>query len=259
MPSEAPVAGISPSARISPRAQIGEGCAIGEFTIVHDNVVLGGGSTVESHCILGHPTPLAEDRPLVIGPGALIRSHSVFYEGSSFGPGLVTGHRVTVREKLAAGVNLQIGTLGDFQGHATIGDYVRTHSSVFIAHHAQIGNFVWIFPHVVLTDDPHPPSEVRRGVVVEDYASIATMSAIMPGIRIGARSLVAAHSLVNKDVAPDTVVGGVPARFLCESSKILHEQTGRPAYPWMRHFRRGYPGEILASWARQFPDEGGRP
>ena len=112
---------------------------------------------------------------------------------------------------------LLIGTLGDFQGHATIGDYVRTHSSVFIAHHARIGNFVWIFPHVVLTDDPHPPSEVRRGVVVEDYASIATMSASA----FGAKNLnpVAVPSASDSSVQSTTestsppvawTIGGVP-------------------------------------------------
>lgn len=236
--------------RVSPRARIGEGCTIGDFTIVHDDVVLGPGSTVGSHCVLGHPSPDPEEGPLVIGAGAHIRSHSVFYRGSTFGDGLVTGHRVTVRERLKAGKGLQIGTLSDFQGHATLGDHVRTHSNVHIGQHSVVGSYVWVFPYVVLTNDPHPPSEVRMGVTVEDYAAIGTMSTIMPGVRVGARSLVAAQSMVNKDVAPDTVVGGVPARFLCPTSAVKHRETGEPAYPWTRHFRRGYPPEAVAAWDR---------
>ena len=55
----------------------------------------------------------------------MIRSHSVFYQGSTFGSRLATGHRVTVREKTQAGENLRLGTLCDLQGTCVIGDYVR--------------------------------------------------------------------------------------------------------------------------------------
>jgi acetyltransferase-like isoleucine patch superfamily enzyme len=245
---------ISPLALISPRAVLGEGVAVGPWTVVHDNVTIQGNVTIESHCVIGYPTPLAEGEPLVIAEGSLIRSHSVFYEGSRFGPGLVTGHHVTVREKFVAGAGLQIGTLCDFQGHATVGDYVRTHSGVQINHGTRIGNFVWLFPHVVLTNDPHPPSDgFLAGVTVEDYAVIAAMACVLPGVRIGTRALVAAHSLVTKDVEPDSVVGGVPAKRLASTSDILlKDGSGRSAYPWMRHFHRGYPADIVRIWTEQF-------
>jgi acetyltransferase-like isoleucine patch superfamily enzyme len=246
--------GVSPMARVSPRARLGSNVTIDDFTIVHDNVVLGENTVIESHCVIGAPSPLAEGRPLVIGNGALIRSHSVFYEGSTFGPDLRTGHRVTVRERIDAGTNLQIGTLCDFQGHTTIGDYVRTHSSVHIGKYTSIGNFVWIFPYTVLTNDPHPPSDgCHVGAVVEDYAVIATMCCLMPGVRIGARSLVGASSLVTRDVEPDAVVGGVPAKRLCSTRDVqLRDGSGKPAYPWMRHFHRGYPDSVVAAWKVEF-------
>jgi acetyltransferase-like isoleucine patch superfamily enzyme len=243
--------GISSLARVSPRARIGTGCTIGDFTIVHDDVVLGDGSTIESHCVIGRPTQLAEGAPLVIGPGALIRSHAVFYQGSTFGPNLVTGHHVAVREKLTAGTNLQVGTFTEFQGQARVGDHVRTQSRVFVGQATTIGDFVWLFPSVVLTNDPHPPSEVRMGVVLEDFASIGAMSTILPGVRVGTRSLVAASSMVNRDVPPDMVVGGVPAKSLGPTSRILHKQDGKPAYPWVRHFHRGYPEAMVQEWQRR--------
>ena len=99
---------IHPSAIISPQAQIGAGVSVGPYSIVHDNVVIGAGTTIGSHCEIGHPSALAEGRPLCIGENSLIRSHSVFYEGSTFGERLITGHRVTVRELTVAGKNLQI-------------------------------------------------------------------------------------------------------------------------------------------------------
>jgi len=240
---------IHPSAIVSPRARLGAGVSIGPFTIVHDNVEIGDHAQIDGFCELGYPTPLAHGMPLVIGAHARIRSHSVFYEGSRFGERLVTGHRVTVREGTQAGVNFQVGTLSDIQGDCTIGDYVRFHSNVHIGKMSRIGSFVWIFPYVVLTNDPHPPSDVLLGCEVDDYAAIATMSVLLPGVKVGEHALVAAHSLVGKEVAPHTVVGGNPARFLCDTIKIrLRDGTERPAYPWTGHFSRGYPAEVTAGW-----------
>jgi carbonic anhydrase/acetyltransferase-like protein (isoleucine patch superfamily) len=88
---------------------------------------------------------------------------------------------------------------------------------------------------------------------VEDFAVVAARSTIMPGIRVGTRSLVAAGALVTRDVAPDTVVGGVPARVLGATGEVrLRDGSGRAAYPWMRHFHRGYPPEVIAAWQAAF-------
>ncbi len=244
---------IHPSAFVSSRAKLGSGVRIGAFSIVHDNVDLGDECEIGSHCEIGYPSARAGGRPLVIGAGALVRSHSIFYEGSTFGERLVTGHRVTVREGTEAGVNLQIGTLGDIQGTCRIGDYVRFHSNVHVGQHSTVGNFVWIFPYVVLTNDPHPPSEVMRGVTLEDYVAVATMSLVLPGVRIGRGALVGAHSSVSRDVDADTVVAGAPAKPVCHTADIkLRDGSGLPAYPWRRHFHRGYPDTVVEQWLAEF-------
>lgn len=123
---------IHPTAIVSPKATIAEDVIVGPYSIIHDNVVLGPGTEIQSFCELGVANGMSGGELLKIGQDSLIRSHSVFYEGSVFGDGLVTGHRVTVREKTLAGKNLQIGTLSDIQGHCQIGDYVRFHSNVHI-------------------------------------------------------------------------------------------------------------------------------
>lgn len=244
---------IHATAIIDHGAKIGSNVSIGPYSIVHKNSIIGDNTEIGAYCEIGLPSKLANNRPLVIGDGAVIRSHSVFYEGSTFGKELITGHRVTVRELTTAGDGFQIGTLGDIQGHCEIGDYVKCHSNVHIGQHSKIGNYVWIFPYVVLTNDPHPPSEVMAGVTIEDFAVIATMSVVLPGLTIKKGALVGAHSSVNKDVNPDSVVAGSPAKFICGTEKIkLKDGSGNHAYPWRRHFHRGYPEAAVAEWIKEF-------
>ena len=240
---------IHPTALVSKQAVLGTNISIGAFSIVHDGVILGNGSQIGSHCEIGVSSDLSKENSLVIGQNSNVRSHSVLYSGSSFGDGLTTGHRVTIRENTNAGINLQVGTLGDIQGDCTIGDYVRFHSNVHVGKYSKIGNFVWIFPYVVLTNDPHPPSDVCLGVTIGDFSVIATMSTILPGINISDGALIGAHSLVNRDVSSDTIVAGVPAKVIGPTNKIkLTNLPGEDAYPWRKHFHRGYPEEIIKEW-----------
>ncbi len=240
---------IHPTALIGAAASIDPSAEIGAFTVVHDNVEIGARCVVGSHCELGVASDLGDGSPLVVGADALIRSHSVFYAGSSFGEGLVTGHRVTVREGTRAGLNFQIGTLGDIQGHCAIGDYVRFHSNVHVGQHTVIEDFVWVFPYVVFTNDPHPPSDVQQGVTVKRFAAVATMSTVLPGVTIGEGALVGACSAVTRDVGDHRIVSGNPASDKGPTSLVkLRDGSGRAAYPWPAHFHRGYPAEVVAEW-----------
>lgn len=241
--------GIHPTAIVSNKSKLGLNITVGAFTIIHDNVCIHDNVIIESNCELGVPHTNSLEKSLVIGAESHIRSHSIFYAGSTFGKNLITGHRVTVREKTQGGINLQIGTLSDIQGNCTIGDYVRLHSNVHIGQESIIGNFVWLFPYVVLTNDPHPPSNVVRGVVVEDFAVIATMSVVLPGVQIARHCFIGAHSSVNKNTKDGMLYSGSPAKMIGSADRIrLQDGTARKAYPWTNHFTRGYPEEIIKKW-----------
>lgn len=243
---------IHSTAIISPKAKIGNNVSVGAFSIVNDNVEIGDNTIVESHCELGVINGLSGNEPLIIGKNSHIRSHSIFYAASVFGEKLITGHRVTVREKTLAGENLQIGTLSDIQGHCEIGDYVRFHSNVHIGQQSKIGNYVWIFPYVVLTNDPHPPSDTLIGVTVKDYAVIATMSVVLPGAVIERGVLVGAHSSIKGVTEQDMVYAGNPAKKICETARIkLTNDPEKSAYPWRKHFSRGYPESIVSEWIQE--------
>jgi acetyltransferase-like isoleucine patch superfamily enzyme len=249
---------IHPSALISKNAKIGIGITIGPFSIIHDNVVIGDSSIIGPHCILGEPTsdfysdnnysnPLLE-----IGKNSLIRTGTTIYAGSQIGNNFETGHRVTIREKSKIGDNVRIGTLSDIQGHCHIGSFVRFHSNVHIGQKSKIRDFVWIFPYVVLTNDPQPPSETILGIKIEEFAVIASMSTILPGVIIGKNSLVGAHSLVRKNVPRDTVVFGNPAKVFCKIKELKSKKGDRSHYPWQENFSRGMPWERVGfkNWSK---------
>jgi len=246
---------IHPSSHVSPGARLGNDVEIGHFSIIHENVILGDRVRIGAYCELGISTPLGDGTPLCIGDDSLIRSHSVFYESSAFGSGLTTGHHVIVREKTRAGPGFQIGAMSELQGDSIVGNYVRLQSNVFVAKKTVIGNFVWILPYVVLTNDPTPPSNVLIGCIIEDYASIAAAS-VVSGVRVGHHSLVAAAACVTKDVPPGMVVAGIPARVVGNTNTVrLRDGSGRAAYPWTNHFTRGYPDSVTSDWSKD--SEGG--
>lgn len=217
--------------------------------IIRDNVHIKKGTFIGARCILGeYLMDFVRDRvktahPLVIGENSILRSETIIYGDTEIGASFQTGHRVTIREKSKIGNHVNIGTLSDIQGDCEIGNYVHMHSNVHIGQKSVIKNYVWIFPYVVLTNDPTPPSETLKGVYVDEYAVIATGTVVLPGIRIGADSLVGAGSTVTKDVNAERVVVGNPARELGMTSIVKDKNTGECPYPWRYSFDRGMPWE----------------
>ena len=121
---------------------------------------------------------------------------------------------------------------------------------------ARIGNFVWIFSHTVLTNDPHPPSDgFLQGPKVDDFAVIATNCTILPGVKIGKGALVGAGCVLNRDVSDDMIAVGNPAKIIGPTSRIKITGTDTPAYPWRYHFHRGYPKEVVDAWLKELKQQ----
>ena len=246
---------------------IGNNSYIGHNSIIEDNVVIGDNVFIAENCIVRSATSLMDNctigancilgewlmdfytdrtkksHELKIGIGALIRSGTKIYGENIIGDYFQTGHNVTIREKTLIGNHVSIGTLSDIQGNCKIGDYVRLHSNVHVGQLSQIDSYVWIFPYVVLTNDPTPPSERLTGVHVHSFAIIATNAIILPGIDIAEDCLIAACANVTKNVEKYQVVGGNPAKVLTDIRNIKNKFTGEPVYPWRFHFDRAMPWE----------------
>lgn len=73
----------------------------------------------------------------------------------------------------------------------------------------------------LLFRDTIPDLEITAPIVVEDNVYIGARSIILPGVTIGRNSIIAAGSVVSKDVNPNSVYGGVPAKFIKSSEDYL--------------------------------------
>lgn len=80
----------------------------------------------------------------------------------------------------------------------------------------RIGENVSVSPEVMILtashrfDDPRFPVETRE-VIIEDHVWIGSRAVVLPGVTLGRGSVVAAGSVVTRDVPPLTIVAGVPA------------------------------------------------
>jgi len=97
----------------------------------------------------------------------------------------------------------------------TIGRNCKIQAGCFIPNGVTIGNNVFIGPHVVFTNDKHPPSGGKHWMKtkVNDGASIGANTTIIPGIEIGENSQIGAGSVVTRNIPSLEAWWGNPAKF----------------------------------------------
>ena len=124
------------------------------------------------------------------------------------------------------GDDTRIGTFVEIQKGAKIGRRCKISSHTFICEGVTIEDEVFIGHGVMFTNDLFPRATAASGAlqteadwtclptIVKKGASIGSNVTLLCGITIGERALIGAGSVVTKDVSPDTVVVGNPARIV---------------------------------------------
>jgi acetyltransferase-like isoleucine patch superfamily enzyme len=152
-----------------------------------------------------------------IGPGALLRSHTVIAAGAFIGNNFKTGNGAKVYAA-TIGDNVTVGTLAVIESGAVICDNTTIHTGAFVCSLTHLGEGVWIGPHVTFTNTKYPHTSTshteRVGARVRRGARIGANATILPGVTIGIGALVGAGSVVVSDVPDRAVVAGNPAKVL---------------------------------------------
>jgi acetyltransferase-like isoleucine patch superfamily enzyme len=201
---------IHPSCSMYGINTIGKNCTIMEKSIIGFpcrrvlSEARSSGKRIEEHSFTGTK----------IGDNATIRPGSVLYCDVVIGDGFNTGHNAIIREMTIIGNNVLIGTNVVVDGNTRIGSNVSVQSNAYIPTNTTIEDNVFLGPCSVLTNDKYP---IRikydlKGPVLRKGSSIGANSTILPGVEIGEGAMVAAGSVVTKDVPPWKLAIGSPAR-----------------------------------------------
>ena len=128
-----------------------------------------------------------------IGPSSLIQ-----------GPLRITGSGNPCRDFSIGTFTLLSGAL-----HADIGAPIRIGDRVRIGHDVSL----LTIDHDIGSDDMRAGERKFGAIEIGDGAWLASRVVVLPGVRIGAGAIVAAGSVVTRDVPDNTLVAGVPARI----------------------------------------------
>lgn len=124
------------------------------------------------------------------------------------------------------GDDVKIGTFVEIQKGAKIGNRCKISSHTFICEGVTLEDEVFVGHGVMFTNDLYPRATNQEGrlqseadwkcvkTLIKKGASIGSNATLLCGITVGERALIGAGSVVTKDVPPDAVVAGNPARLI---------------------------------------------
>jgi UDP-2-acetamido-3-amino-2,3-dideoxy-glucuronate N-acetyltransferase len=157
-------------------------------------------------------------------------------DGATIGAGTKIWHISHIRKDAQVGSDCNLGRNVFVDVGVVIGDRVKIQNNVSVYAGVTLEDEVFVGPSAVFTNDRRPrahntgwvitPTVVRRG------ASIGANATLVCGVEIGEHAMVAAGSVVTRDVRPYELVAGNPARHLGwvdRQGEIVSRDTQPPA------------------------------
>ncbi|MDN5200007.1 acyltransferase [Fulvivirgaceae bacterium BMA10] len=123
------------------------------------------------------------------------------------------------------GDRTKIGTFVEIQKGVKVGKDCKVSSHTFICEGVTIEDRVFVGHNVTFTNDKYPRSTNEDGsmqteedwvcepTLIKEGVSIGSSATILCGVTIGKNAIIGCGAVVTKDVADNTVVAGVPAKF----------------------------------------------
>jgi len=167
--------------------------------------------TVGDRVHLAFPRRISLAAGVELGPGSALRANT------DSSPGITIGERTSLKDGVVLNANA---------GHVRVGasSWIGPYCVVYGNGGVEIGDHVMVAAHTMITSVGHeygrldvPMAEqplVLGTVRIEDDVWIGAHCTILPGVTIGRGAIVAAGSVVTRDVPAAAIVGGAPARLV---------------------------------------------
>jgi acetyltransferase-like isoleucine patch superfamily enzyme len=209
----------------------GNNCQVYDGAILFPNVILGDNVTVFPGAVIGRPpvssgattrvTKLESLIPVRIGNNCVIGANAVIYMGVEVGNNSMVCDTACIREGVVIGSHSIIAMGVTVNYNTKIGNYVKIMDNSHITGNMTIEDRVFIGMLVTTANDNlmgRKASAVasdwtEKGPHIHKFVTIGQGACILPGVEIGENAIVGANSVVTRNVAPKTLVTGIPARF----------------------------------------------
>jgi len=173
------------------------------------------------HTKIRYKKKIRTGRTLTIGD--YVEINALSQQGITIGNN-VSINRNTIIECTGVIRNLGVGLeIGDNVGIAQ-NCFIQVRGKVIIKNNVIFGPGVYIFSENHNFDNPDLPvvvqGETRKGVIIEEGVWIGSRATILDGVTVGMNSIIAAGSVVNKDIPPYSIAGGVPVKIIKNRKSI---------------------------------------
>lgn len=153
-----------------------------------------------------------------MGQGVLIGKNVLF------GKDVVIWNYVVVGDDTRIGDGTKVGSFCDIGRKVKIGNDCIVQAHVTISNECKLGNRVFIGPNSSLLNDRFPHSTYLTPSIIKDDVIVGGCVTVLPDVTVGKNSVVAAGSVVTKNVPPDTVVKGVPAKVMMTRAEFENKR-----------------------------------
>jgi acetyltransferase-like isoleucine patch superfamily enzyme len=224
---DSPGRSVASSAKFLGEEKVGTGSVIHDFVTIYPKVLIGKNVEVYEGAVIGRPpngagatkrrvTPTL--KPTVVSDGAVISANAVVYTDVRIGAETLIGDLASIREQCRIGRRCVIARGVTMNRNTKIGDYTKIMDGTHITANMEVGSHVFIGMLVTTANDNSmgrtEKNAVSMGPIIEDNSRIGSGAVILPGIRVGAGSIVGANAVVTKDIPAGKIAMGVPAKII---------------------------------------------
>jgi UDP-2-acetamido-3-amino-2,3-dideoxy-glucuronate N-acetyltransferase len=212
---------LAPNLLVGARLRIDDEVEIGPNVVLYDDITLEKGVQLDVGAVVGRParrnrhssTAVAVDGPTVLEEGAIVSPYALVSANVQMGPFSFLGDYSHLREGVRLGIDTTVGANGGLGRNVRVGDRTRMQNGCVVGPNSVIESDCFLGPRVQLLTgltmrgtDIGGPSTLRRG------CQIGAGVTILPGLEVGEEAVVGAGAVVTTDVAPGSVVVGIPAK-----------------------------------------------